>query len=210
MFLALFLHILIHVIFSLNSTELHFSFRMCQLQHALFGKKILHCFLYIKSNVIMNDISVFPKASLINQQQISILQYEVYLMPSLIPSLTSWSGKNMTSIVANVTHILDVAEILQPLIQWVSQKFCNHSKQSECTRNSATFYTLDLAEFLGPFIHWVLQKFCDHSYTGCSRNSTTIHTLDVAEIPRPFTHKGVAEILGLVIHWVLQKFRNHS
>ena len=33
----------------------------------------------------------------------------------------------MTSIVANVTHILDVAEILQPLIQWVSQKFCNHS-----------------------------------------------------------------------------------
>ena len=87
MFLALFLHILIHVIFSLNSTELHFSLRMYQLQHALFGKKILHCFLYIKSNVIMNDISVFPKASLINQQQISILQYEVYLMPSLIRPL---------------------------------------------------------------------------------------------------------------------------
>ena len=71
----------------------------------------------------------------------------------------------MTSIVANVTHILDVAEILQPLIQWVSQKFCNHSKQSGCTRNSATFYTLDVAEILGPFIHWVLQKFYDHSYS---------------------------------------------
>ena len=47
MFLAPFMHILILVIFSLNSTELHFSLRMYQLQHALFGKKILHCFLYI-------------------------------------------------------------------------------------------------------------------------------------------------------------------
>ena len=161
MFLALFLHILIHVIFSLNSTELHFSLRMCQLQHALFGKKILHCFLYIKSNVIMNDISVFPKASLINQQQISILQYEVYLMPSLIPSLTSWSGKNMTSIVANVTHILDVAEILQPLIQWVSQKFCNHS------------YSLNVAEIPRPFTHKHDRKdnACTVSTSHCSIQS---------------------------------------
>ena len=131
-------------------------------------------------------------------------------MPSLIPSLTSWSGEKYDINCSKcdsyngccrdftTTHTVGVAEILQSLIQ------------SGCSRNSATFYTLDVAEILGPFIHWVLQKFCDHSYTGCSRNSATIrtqrcrrnsgtsHTLGVAEIPQP------------LINWIWQKICDHS
>ena len=84
----------------------------------------------------------------------------------------------------NVTHTLDVAEILRPPIQWVSQKFCNHS-YTGCIRNYAAIYTLGVVEILRPFIQWMWQKFCNDSYTGCCRNSATTHTLDVAEILRP-------------------------
>ena len=136
---------------------------------------------------------------------------------------TSWPGKLRRSIVVNVTHTLDVAEILRPPIQWVSQKFWNHS-YTGCIRNYAAIYTLGAVEILRPFIQWMWQKFCNDSYTGCCRNSATTHTLDVAEILRPHSYTGcrrnsatihdhthgVAEILRPIIHWVLQKFCNHS
>ena len=136
---------------------------------------------------------------------------------------TSWPGKLRRSIVVNVTHTLDVAEILRPPIQWVSQKFCNHS-YTGCIRNYAAIYTLGVVEILRPFIQWMWQKFCNDSYTGCCRNSATTHTLDVAEILRPHSYtgcirnsaiihdhiQGVADILRPIIHWVLQKFCNHS
>ena len=135
----------------------------------------------------------------------------------------NWPGKLRRSIVVNVTHTLDVAEILRPPIQWVSQKFCNHS-YTGCIRNYAAIYTLGVVEILRPFIQWMWQKFCNDSYTGCCRNSATTHTLDVAEILRPHSYtgcrrnsaiihdhiQGVADILRPIIHWVLQKFCNHS
>ena len=40
-----------------------------------------------------------------------------------------------------------VAEILRPPIQWVSQKFCNHS-YAGCIRNYAAIYTLGVVEIL--------------------------------------------------------------
>ena len=112
---------------------------------------------------------------------------------------------------------------LRPPIQWVSQKFCNHS-YTGCIRNYAAIYTLGVVEILRPFIQWMWQKFCNDSYTGCCRNSATTHTLDVAEILRPHSYtgcrrnsaiihdhiQGVADILRPIIHWVLQKFCNHS
>ena len=45
------------------------------------------------------------------------------------------------------TRALDVAEILQPLMQWVQQKFCYYS-YTGCGRNSATAHTLGVAEIL--------------------------------------------------------------
>ena len=88
----------------------------------------------------------------------------------------------MTSIVANVTHILDVAEILQPLIQWVSQKFCNHSKQSGCTRNSATTHTLDVAEILRPLI--LISGFYTETTTEYKKSETVYYFLQSAFQPK--------------------------
>ena len=79
----------------------------------------------------------------------------------------------------NVTHTLDVAEILRPPIQWVTQKFCNHS-YTGCTRNSAAIYTLSVVE-----------------------NSVSTLTLDIAETKFATTHTlGVAEILRPFIQWM--------
>ena len=82
-------------------------------------------------------------------------------------------------------HSYTGSEILRPFIHWASQKFCKHSYIG-CCRN------------LRPLIHWVWQKFCDLLYNGCRRNSATIHTLGVAEILRP------------LMHWMQQKFYDHT
>ena len=83
------------------------------------------------------------------------------------------------------THTLNVAVILQTLVHWMSQKFCNPS-YTGCRRNSATISTLDVTETLQPLMPWVSQKFC------------TTHTQDVAETLRP------------LIDWKSQKLCKHS
>ena len=46
----------------------------------------------------MNDISIFPKTFVINQQYILLRHCEVYLMLSIITSSTSWPGKHRISV----------------------------------------------------------------------------------------------------------------
>ena len=106
--------------------------------------KILHCSLYMTPKKCYHEWNLRILKNLCYK---SATNFSITVWGVPYAQSTSWPGKLRRSIVVNVTHILDVAEILRPPIQWVSQKFCNHSCTG-CFRNSAVIYTLGIVEIL--------------------------------------------------------------
>ena len=158
------------------------------------SRKILHCSLYMTPKKCYHEwnLRILKNLCYKSATNFSITVWGVPYAQSM-----NWPGKLRRSIVVNVTHTLDVAEILRPPIQWVSQNICNHSYTgSEILRPFIHWASQKFCKHsyigccrnLRPLIHWVWQKFCDLLYNGCRRNSATIHTLGVAEILRPLIH----------------------
>ena len=111
------------------------------------------------------------------------------MLRGLLPKLACRNCRNSAT-----THSLRVAEILQPLIHQVSQKFCDHS-YTRCCRNSATTHSVGVAKILQPLIYKGYRRNSASTHTlnvtetmwptytaGCCRNSASSHSLDVAEI----------------------------